>query len=63
MRKNSKKRSGKNKSYIVVREGACTKRPSPPGKSTEREHSDSERTSDNENISDNEEGITNGRGI
>ena len=57
MPKPRKKQSRKNKSYVVVKEGAKTKRPSPPGKAEREEACDEKEAFDSESDSDvNEEG-------
>lgn len=53
MPRSRKKRSRKNKSYIVVKEGTKTKRPSPPGKAEREESCDREEAANScERISD-----------
>ena len=57
MQKFRKKRSRKNKSYVVVKEGTKTKRPSPPGKAEREESCDGKESDNCEGVFDiNEEG-------
>ena len=52
MPKPRKKQSRKNKSYVVVKEGTKTKRPSPPGIAEREESCDGKESSNRERVSD-----------